>query len=164
MRAGLRIAAALSAVSTALQAQAASFDIRDCRLDLVTFVEPWAGASFAVKRVGTRHTWLCPEGKTAEGGGCDGPFGDLVLEGVFTPSNGTPPRTMTATRTVLKALPCCSWSVEEGPSSLVGKAGFKWLERVDVPALRTLSSLSIEAGDYGSDFGVAVHAAICDLP
>ena len=45
-----------------LLAQAQTIDIRDCPLDTVVFVDPWAGGSFQVKRVGTKYNWLCEEG------------------------------------------------------------------------------------------------------
>ncbi len=37
-------------------------DMRKCPLDTVVFLDPWAGETFAVKRVGTNYVYRCEGG------------------------------------------------------------------------------------------------------
>ena len=75
-------AALLAALACSTGAAGAGvIDIRDCPLDTLVFVDPWAGGSFTVKRVGTNYSWLCQEGFQPPDAMCQGPYGDLVLEG-----------------------------------------------------------------------------------
>lgn len=158
-------AAALFALAMSLPAPAVhaqTIDIRDCPLDTVVFAEPWSGASFAVKRVGNNHTWICEEGFEPPSELCSGPFGDLVLEGEYRRSEHSEMEQMTAIWSVIKGSPCCSWNVEPGTSAVTRGPDFKWLRPGEAPLLRDMPFLSIWS-DYGRDFGNPVHAAACVL-
>jgi hypothetical protein len=143
---------------------AAQFDIRDCPLDKVTFVDPWTGSTFAVKQVGANQEWLCPDRENPPSALCSGPFGDLVLEGEYRHTTLSDPVMMSAVWTVVKAVPCCGWSVEEGRSKASGAERFRWMAGADVPTLRDMKFLSIEAGDFGDGFGNPLFAAACSGP
>ncbi|MGE0502231.1 MAG: hypothetical protein AB7I79_14385 [Rhizobiaceae bacterium] len=163
MKAGIGTAiAAVGFLAGVCQSAAATIDIRDCPLDTTVFVDPWAGASFTVERVGTLYNWLCPDGFEPPDAMCSGPYGDLVLEGSYRESNDGEPKAMTAIWSVIKGVPCCGWNVEDGRSAVTGNADFRWLAPADVPTLREMPFLSIEALSYqGSDFGNPVNAASC---
>lgn len=113
-----RIAAVvLAAFGCAATATAQPIDIRDCPLDTVVFIDPWAGGSFVVRKVGADHSWLCEEGFEPPDAMCSGPFGHLVLEGEHRRYEWSEPERMTATYTVIKGVPCCDWGGREGAIS-----------------------------------------------
>lgn len=149
--------------AVASPAHSATIDIRDCRLDTVIFVDPWADGTFAVKRVGNNHVYACPDGVKPPNIDCDGPYGDLVLEGEYRRYESSEPETISAIWSVAKALPCCGWSIESGVTSLDGKGQFMWLPAKDVPKLRDMPFLSIDP-EGGSDLGNPVIAAACTTP
>lgn len=152
----------LFASTTLAGVEAETIDVRDCPLDTVVFADPWAGGSFAVKRVGTNYNWLCEEGFEPPDEMCQGPFGDLVLEGEYRSDANAAPEQKTAIYTVIKGVPCCDWSVEDGRSPLTGNEGFKWLGAAEAPKLRDQPFLSIES-EYAEDFGNPYFAAACML-
>lgn len=135
-------------------------DIRDCPLDTVVFVDPWAGGMFSVARVGTEYRWLCDEGKVMPDPSCVGPYGNLVLEGTYRKYQNEPTEPMTATYTIENAVPCCGWSVEEGAAN-DSRSGFTWLGPTGMPKLRDMQWLSIEAPD--GTFMNPLYAAACTL-
>lgn len=143
-------------------AEERSIDIRDCPLDTIVFADPWAGQTFKVTRVGTAYSYMCADGFQPPSEMCRGPLGDLVLEGELSDSAEAKSETMFATYTVIAGVPCCDWSVSK-PEEMKFADGFKWLEPKDVPLLREQPWLSIEAVNYGSDFGNPLYAASCTL-
>lgn len=156
MRRALLVAAGL-VIATVAPASTV-IDIRDCRLDTVVFVDPWADGEFAVNRVGTDYTWQCPDGVTPPDVNCMGPYGDLVLEGMYRQYQSSEPELMSAVWTVIKGVPCCGWSVQSG--EVIGRESFKWLSASDVPTLRHMRWLSIESGEQLA-FDNPVYAASC---
>lgn len=152
--------AAVLAMLGATAAHAQTIDIRDCPLDTVVFVDPWAGGSFVVQKVGTDYSWLCEDGFEPPDAMCSGPFGYLVLEGQYRRDERAEPEQMTAVYTVIKGVPCCDWNVEPGRSSVTGNEDFKWLGASEAPLLREMPFLSIET-QYGTDFGNPYYAASC---
>lgn len=157
--AAMAFATAMSAMPSA---QAQTIDVRDCPLDTVVFVDPWAGGSFEVKRVGTNYNWLCEEGFAPPDEMCQGPYGDLVLEGEHRGDADAEPEHKTAIYSIIKGVPCCDWSVEDGRPDLTENEGFKWLDAGDMPKLRDQPFLSIES-EYAEDFGNSYFAAACAL-
>lgn len=155
------IAAAMLMFSAAY-AGGEAIDLRDCPLDTTVFVDPWAGQTFRVKRVGTDYSYMCPDGLEPPDEMCRGPFGDLVLEGERSDSEDSPGETMYAVYTIIAGVPCCDWYVHK-PDEMKFGSGFKWLEAKDVPLLRDQPWLSIDAVNYGSDFGNPLFAVSCTL-
>lgn len=162
MKAGLFATALVVAVLAGQSAGAQAIDIRDCPLDTTVFVDQWTGGSFAVKRVGTNYNWMCQEGYLPPDEMCQGPFGDLVLEGEHRSDANTAPEQKTAIYTIIKGVPCCDWNVQAGGSPVIGNENFKWLEAGKAPLLRDLPFLSIES-EYGEDFGNPYFAVACAL-
>jgi len=156
-----RVLFSLPAIALATGVPAAAIDIRDCRLDTVVFVDPWAGGEFAVTRGGTDYIWQCPEGVQPPDVNCMGPYGDLVLEGMYRQYPSSKAELMSAIWSVIKGVPCCGWSVEEGEASTSGRENFKWLPPAEAPALREMQWLSIESSE-GLAFQNPVYAAACD--
>src|SRR3712207_2422839 len=89
-------------------------NVRECPLNTITFIDPWADGEFHVTRVGTDYQYLCVSGWTArppEGEQCQGPYGDLVFEGTLRKYEGSEPETVYAVWHRIKGVPCCGWSV-----------------------------------------------------
>jgi hypothetical protein len=139
-----------------------TIDLRDCPLDTVVFIDPWAGQIFKVKRVGTDYSYICEDGFKPPSEMCRGPFGDLVLEGERSYSEDSPGETMYATWSVIAGVPCCDWYVHK-PEEMKFVGGFKWLEPKDVPLLREQPWLSIDSVNFGSDFGNPLFAVSCTM-
>lgn len=142
-------------------AQAKTIDIRDCSLEGLTFVDPWAGGSFTVRKVGTAYAYNCPEGVVVPNDECRGPYGDLVLEGDYRENSNDGPVTKSAIWSVIPAVPCCGWNVLQG-AYLPSEKGFAWLTGSAVPKLADMSFLSIES-ESGEDFGNPLMAASCEI-
>jgi hypothetical protein len=156
----LAICGVLSAISSSVAGQ---IDIRECPLDTLVFIDPWAGGKFVVSRVGTDHEYLCAEGAEWPHDSCRGPFGDLVLEGeLFGDEEGAVGEKMYATYSVIAGSPCCDWYVNP-PAEMKFSGTFAWLEPSDVPLLGSQPFLSIESVNFGSDFGNPLYAASCTL-
>lgn len=106
-----RLAALLLSVTFA--APATAFDMRDCPLDRVTFLEPWSGTAFTVKTVAQDRFWICGAMRVpdAEGRGeCSGPFGNIALGGTVGPASGEGRMVpVTFVWQVIKGAPCCGW-------------------------------------------------------
>ena len=147
--------------AVATSAPAATIDIRDCPLDTVVFVDPWAGGEFTVKRVGTDYLWQCPEGVEPPDVNCMGPYGDLVLEGMHRKDSYAEPELMSAIWSVIKGVPCCGWTAEPGTVVRNGHGNFKWLTPAEVPKLGAMEWLSIDPGDLAV-FGNPVYAVACE--
>jgi hypothetical protein len=163
MKAGPFTAALVAtAVITGYSAHAQTIDLRDCPLDTVVFTDPWAGGSFTVKRVGTNYNWLCADGFQPPDEMCQGPYGDLVLDGEYRSDANAAPEQKMAIYTIIKGVPCCDWSVESGNSPVIKNEDFKWLEAAKTPLLREMPFLSIES-EHAEDFGNPYFAAACTL-
>lgn len=159
----IRLAAFLAILATSSPAASVPIDIRDCPLDTLVFVDPSAGGSFAVQKVGTDYTWLCEDGFSPPDPLCSGPFGFLVLEGQHRSTPEAPPELKTAIYSVIRAAPCCDWGVEDGRSAVTGNEGFTWLAAGEAPFLRDMSFMSIES-EHATDFGSPYYASMCVTP
>ncbi len=150
----------LPAVAMATAVSAATIDIRDCPIDTLVFVDPWANGEFAVRRVGTDQTWQCPDGVQPPDVNCMGPYGELVLEGMYRQYRDSKPELTSAIWTVVKGVPCCGWSVQEGEVSAIGRDNFKWLAPGEAPTLRDMPWLSIDSDEMLA-FNNPVFATFC---
>ena len=69
-----------------------AFDMRDCPLDRLTFIDSWAKGQFEVVRSGSRPYFICGDARERVDGtppnadDCVGPFGLTVLDGVLKPT------------------------------------------------------------------------------
>lgn len=153
----------LSCVVT--RANSETVDIRECPLDTIVFVDPGAGGSFTVKRVGTDYVYLCESGvleKPVSSEECTGPYGNLVLEGDLTKYKDSKPKSILAIWYVQKAVPCCGWTIlENNPSNT---ADVKWLASAEVPLLGNVPFAGIEPSESDTaSFGNPKYAMICML-
>lgn len=159
----MRCALALAALCVVLPTSAATIDIRDCPLNTLVFVDPWvSGSSFTVIRVGTNRSLLCEDGIEPSADVCQGPYGDMVLEGMFKQYESSESETMSAVWSVIDGVPCCGWNVEKGSAAASAADGFTWFDPQDTPLLKDMPWLTIES-DYGEDFGNPLVAATCEL-
>ena len=146
--------AVLCAAAFAFPAVGSAADMRDCRLDALTFVDPWGGDDrFTVTRVGTARAYLCFDdngamvetAKPKEGADCQGPYGDLVLEGRYEGWSDELLLGMTAIWYEKPAAPCCGWDVfptTEAPTERLAKV--TWFTKGSVPVLGTFPTAAIE--------------------
>lgn len=138
-------------------AKRAKVTLEGCSLDSVTFVEPWAGGEFRVRRVGSNHHYLCGDAfeiVSLKGGqDCYGPVGQLVLEGRLKQRSGGNAVTVFAVWNIIKGAPCCWWDGFREPNevSALREPHFRWLTGNKVPKLKDLSFASIEAHDTYSN-------------
>ncbi len=133
-------------------------DIRKCPLDTTIFIDPWAGGSFTVQRVGTNYHYLCGQPRKvssipAPGEECLGPYGNLVLLGSLSDSHGEEAKSVVAIYETIKGAPCCGWLVHKRESPAVEQLfkKVKWLEPNDVPKLGKLPFGSIKRHEYAPD-------------
>jgi hypothetical protein len=147
-------------------------DMRNCPLNTLTFVDPWADGEFQVTRVGRNYQYLCAGGLTSSppsGERCLGPYGDLIFEGELRNSGGSAPETVFAVFHTYKAVPCCGWSVLDKASGLAAtrREGFQWLEEEQMPTLRTVGFAGIGFDEYYNEgrsiFGNPKYATRCEL-
>ncbi len=126
-------------------AGAATIDLRECPLDRVTFIDPWAGGSFTVDRVGIDHVYRCGDDyvdEPVEGMAC-AQYGRTALEGDLLPrGDDTEPSRVLAVWYVEAANPCCGWSLAWPTASET--AQYRWLEGDDVPLLGDMPFASID--------------------
>ena len=151
----INIILAALAVGSTIPSVGFGADMRDCKLDALTFFDPWVGrGQFTVERVGETLSFWCVDGdgigaktkKPTDAANCRGPFGDLLLEGSFDRS----PNEMTVIWSVIAGVPCCGW--EAYPTSQVPArhlSDVEWFPKGTAPALGSLPSVLIEAGEYG---------------
>jgi hypothetical protein len=137
-------------------------DMRDCRLDTVTFIDPVAGGTFAVARVGRNVNYLCKGGVRTDAEAddiCAGPFGDLVLAGRLG-EPGETPRNVFAVWHMEKAAPCCGWRIleERAGRKFAALPGFRWLDGVRAPRLGQVGFASIFFDELHQE-GSAVFSA-----
>lgn len=126
----------LALVASTQGAVAISVDIRDCPLETTMFVDWLGDTTFAARRVGTAYSYLCPNGLKAPDPGCDGPYGELVVEGELS-TGGNPPEIVHAVWSVYKSVPCCRWSLSRpAESDPEAWEGFSWLSPGAGPTLR----------------------------
>jgi hypothetical protein len=160
MRVGRTIVVAASFLAIS-HSFAAEVDLRKCPLDTVVFVDPWAGGTFTVSRVGTDREYVCEDGATPPSDLCRGPVGDLVLEGVLGGDVEGAGESRYAMYTVVLGAPCCDWNITI-PAETVFSPNLKWLAPEEVPLLGEQAFLSIDS-EYGEDFGNPFMAAACTL-
>ena len=161
-----------SSVGAAEPATDKILDLRRCPLDTITFIDPWTGTTFEVKRVGANYHYNCPNGfqQSRVSDECKGPFGDLIFQGEFGEDGSK--KTMFAIYTTIQGSPCCGWSSSEGKEDTVisGRKNFKWLSRKDVPRLGDVPFASIESEPPAPDseaewvLGNPLIAMKCRLP
>jgi len=162
---------ALSAIAP-LMSNAA--DMRDCRLDALSFVDAWGdGGTFTVDRVGDTRAFLCLDDKgdyvktqaPAEGADCLGRYGNVILEGSFAGWADDLVPDMTAIWSERPAAPCCGWEVfptAEVPPDRLDEV--TWFAEGNAPTLRTIPTAAIEVIADSNPFVNPLIALICDHP
>ncbi|MCP5037973.1 MAG: hypothetical protein GY945_10280 [Rhodobacteraceae bacterium] len=169
-------AAAICLICTALTpAGLQGADMRDCRLDALSFVDPWGGAVFQVERVGEAMDYYCGEGQgelvvtkdPTEASACRGPYGDLMLEGSYKGSPDDDARKVTAIWSVIWGSPCCGWEAYETtrvPAQRLAK--INWYPKGTAPPLGTQPYASIDEVYGENPFFNPLIALACahDLP
>lgn len=154
-------------------AQGRIFDMRQCPLDTITFVDPWAGGDFAVTEVGTNYSYLCRSGwqpHAPAGEECSGPYGELILKGTLRQYAGSESQTAFAVWNVIKGAPCCWWEAfpADAEQSLSSGENFEWLEKGNMPTLGEFGFASIDGDStsneaFSSLFGNPMMAMLCEL-
>ena len=108
-----------------------AFDMRDCPLDRLTFIDSWAKGQFEVVRSGSRPYFICGDARERVDGtppnadDCIGPFGLTVLDGVLKDASGKQ-GAWAIFYADYQTAPCCGWVFEsvEGNKNL--PAGVIW--------------------------------------
>lgn len=158
------IAALLLTSLSSTTVLAETFNMANCRVSAVTFVDPWAKTTFEVEKVGTNYYYDCHDGKLVDEQKADGScrqFGNLVLQGKEREQDSDVGQDMLAIYYVEPAAPCCGWQVLK-PGSNDAKealAEVTWLKPEEAPALHENGFASIDPKD-GSNPKVAMR---CDL-
>lgn len=148
-----------------LVGQASAFDMRECRLDAITFVDPWSLATFKPDRVGLDINYSCgsneesvrnPDGLK----NCRGPYGDVFLQGTFH-ENGRASQFLAVYSYHKGTAPCCGWSVFASGENIELENRATWLSSGGAPRLGEWPFASIvnSWGTQGSLDGVV--ALIC---
>jgi hypothetical protein len=143
----------LPAANAGERTQARTVDIRECPLDTITFVDPWAGGTFEVRKVGADYHYACSSGiklSPSATEDCKGPLGDLIVEGEYRPyGDDTERQTVFAIYTTINGSPCCGWSSVSGTeaSVLSGRKNFKWFSAKNMPTLGHERFASIDPGE-----------------
>jgi hypothetical protein len=157
---------ALAGLSALMSTQsfAASIDIRDCLLENTTFVDWLDAISFSVKRVGTAYSHLCDDGKEPPDPSCEGPYGELVVEGELRTGRSAEPETLYAIWAVYKSVPCCGWRLSRpGENDPQSWDGFTWLAAGTGPKLRDQAFYTI-GSDEKPVFDRVMFAVSCEIP
>ena len=137
------------AANAAERTQGRIIDMRECPLDTITFVDPWANGTFVVTRVGADYYYNCSSGiklSPSDTDDCKGPLGDLILEGEYRSGDDSERQTVFAIYTTIDGSPCCRWSAVSGTEAGVvsGRINFKWFSAKNMPALRHERFASID--------------------
>ncbi|MEO6394919.1 MAG: hypothetical protein ABIO40_03315 [Devosia sp.] len=147
---GTRTALTLSLVACGWSVNAATMDLRECPLDRLTFIDPWAGGSFKVERVGGDYSYLCGVSglvdEAVDGERCK-QLGSTVLDGTLQEHAAHPATTfhIWVIWEVVDGSPCCNWSVAwPEPARQVSH---EWLTGRDVPLLGDMPFATIERSD-----------------
>jgi hypothetical protein len=149
-----------------LGGQASAFDMRECRLDAVTFVDPWSNTTFKSDRVGLDIYYSC--GSIEESvknpdsiENCRGPYGDVFLQGTFY-ENGRASQFLAVYSYHKGTAPCCGWSVFASGENTEWESRATWLPSGSAPRLGEwpFASIANSWGTQGSLDGVV--ALICD--
>ncbi|WP_157971164.1 hypothetical protein [Pseudogemmobacter bohemicus] len=132
--------AAIVAFGALLAGQAAAFDMRDCPLDRVIFVDAWSKTRFAPERIGLDVYYACGPQEALQDDSpgvrsdCYGPYGNIILQGSY-PENGDEGH-FTAVYSLLKGTsPCCGWSVYPTAEAGEIEAATTWLNPGEAPKL-----------------------------
>ena len=145
---------------------ASAFDMRDCKLDAITFVDPWSNATFKPDRVGVDVYYSC--GSTEElvenpdnPETCRGPYGDLFLQGTFN-ENGRTSQLLAVYSYHKNTAPCCGWSVFASGENTTLENRVTWLASGSAPRLGDwpFGSIANSWGTQGALDGVV--ALICE--
>lgn len=129
----------------------AQYDLRDCPVGLLVFVDPWAGDEFQVKRVATNYTYRCDNAgfvnSPVDGDICSR-YGSLILFGTVTNSRPYQQKNedMIAVWNVMPAAPCCGWDWLSPDTSEAKQylRGIKWQDVRKTELLGKLPFASIE--------------------
>jgi len=140
----LRILTIVSMMLAHVATAAASADMRTCRLDALSFVDPWTGSRFDVERVGESRYFVCESGLVESSEiesppNCQGPYGSLFLEGQYDDGVHA-----VAHWYVIPAAPCCGWEVT-APGEINSTGGdVHWYAPGSAPLLGNRGFASIE--------------------
>ena len=122
-----------------LAPSASAWDIRDCPLSSLTFVDPWGGARFEVAQAAQSVFYLCDGMRevvaTEQPEGCAGPYGEVLLAGRLTdPVHGK--RQLIARYTQFPAALCCLWNYQPQAGTVPYTAEAAWYSHGQGPTLR----------------------------
>jgi hypothetical protein len=151
----------VAVVALANTAISETIDIRNCPLDTTVFIDPWAGGSFSIKRVGEHWIYLCASGITEnppDAENCSGPFGKFVLVGDLKRSEGASAEEIIAVYHIDDAAPCCGWNVYQDGSQAFENV--VWLDPEEIPLLGDLPFAVIEP-EKSAIFGNPKIAMVC---
>ncbi len=153
-------------VLTIFCGQASAFDMRECRLGAITFVDPWNHATFKPDRVGVDVYYFCGSNEELVENpdrleNCRGPYGDIFLQGTFH-ENGQTSQFLAVYSYHKGASPCCGWSVFASGENTELEKRATWLASGSAPRLGEWPFASI-ANSWGSKGDLdGVVALICD--
>ncbi|MCB1390800.1 MAG: hypothetical protein KDK12_16925 [Rhodobacteraceae bacterium] len=123
-------------------------DMRDCRLDALSFIDPWGGERFDVERVGERRQFWCDDHWVPYEQGdrqrCSGPFGELLLSGRFDHGE-----VAVMVYSVSASAPCCVWDLYSPEEAQQRFPDIPWYPPGEAPLLRSRGFASIES-QWGS--------------
>lgn len=146
--------------------QASAFDMRECRLDSITFVDPWSNATFKPDRVGLDVHYSCGSNEESVRSpdsleNCRGPYGDVFLQGTFH-ENGQASQFLAVYSYHKGTAPCCGWSVFASGENIELENRATWLSSGSAPRLGEwpFASIANTWGSQGSLDGLV--ALICD--
>ncbi len=162
---GHSLKAALVGLSALLSTQsvAATVDIRDCLLENTTFVDWLNSITFTGKRVGTAYAFNCEDGIEPPDPSCEGPYGELVVEGELRNGAAAAPETVYAIWSVYKSVPCCGWRLSKpGDNDPQSWDGFIWLKPGTSPKLRDQAFYTIGSEDEPV-FERPLFAVACEM-
>lgn len=152
--------AILAAGATELRA----FDMRECQVDALTFVNSWSSETFEVERVGTSFYYLCGEAQAitrdpADPSLCRGPYGSLLLDG----QHNSGKRYTAIYELHSSGAPCCGWSIfpEDAHREMPEKV--TWLKPRTAPRLRDWPIDAIH-NDWGPQTALdGMTALVCGM-
>ena len=134
LRCGLAATFLVACASTA-----SAYDIRKCPLDDLIYINTWDDEEFEVVRVGGAFYYVCGDGQEltfepVDPDACRGPYGELILSGIYSGSFGTRPLDAIYSLQASGA-PCCGWTVSEVDAQEERERPINWLSKVQVPRL-----------------------------
>lgn len=155
-------------LSMVCAAKAAAYDMRDCPLDALTFVDPWSHSYFRPELVGVNLYFFCDGDRRivrsqTNPGGCSGPYGDVMPKGFFVDAGNT--SSLLAVYSYYRgASPCCGWSVFSAGEKPDIEGMTDWLPSGAAPRLSEWPFASI-VNTWGTRNDMdGVVALICEMP